>query len=327
MPESSFDKKKTVIVYILFYMQITTNTVLAIHPEIANLQLILYMQYAGPDFHLEALGCFKLGPFWKIRERCHILRAWRLDVSVTAYCLDTLNVKKKWFSETSIIQRVFYVIFAGKKQPEQVRKMREIRSSILKWWRHLFENFWQKPQILKCRVSVSNSKSRVSVLTFSPCLGLEHWWRMRACNRTPKVLVWWKSGKIPQNPAKISGNLHKLTENLSKNGAPIDTKSFFLEVTSVCCFVFRQVGRIREKFLRNPKNLPARAPMVLKVAVLTTSLVSAYMCAVWVDVSSALTIWFDLVDVVPFVGAIFMCFLKEFLVLGFIHRVRIYVSV
>jgi len=65
MPESSFEKKKTVIVYILFYMQITTNTVLAIHPEIANLQLILYMQYAGPDFHLEALGCFKLGPILK----------------------------------------------------------------------------------------------------------------------------------------------------------------------------------------------------------------------------------------------------------------------
>jgi len=43
----------------------TTNTVLAIYPEIANLQLILNMQHAGPDFHLEALGCFKLGPILK----------------------------------------------------------------------------------------------------------------------------------------------------------------------------------------------------------------------------------------------------------------------
>jgi len=39
----------------------TTNTVLAIYiPEMANLQLILYMQHACPDFHLGALSCFKL---------------------------------------------------------------------------------------------------------------------------------------------------------------------------------------------------------------------------------------------------------------------------
>jgi len=35
-------------------------------------------------------------------------RSRRLQVSVTANCLGTLNNAKKWLSKTSVIQRVFY---------------------------------------------------------------------------------------------------------------------------------------------------------------------------------------------------------------------------
>jgi len=41
--------------------------------------------------------------------------------------LETLNVAKKLFSKTSIIQRFVFDVLAGTKQPKQVRNMPEIR--------------------------------------------------------------------------------------------------------------------------------------------------------------------------------------------------------
>ena len=37
--------------------------------------------------------------------------------------LETLKIAKKSFSKISIIQRILFVTFAGKKQPKQARKM------------------------------------------------------------------------------------------------------------------------------------------------------------------------------------------------------------
>ena len=66
-----------------------------------------------------------------------------------------------------LIQRVFFVVFAGKKQPQHVEKMPEIwKNSSQKWWWHFFEKIRQNAQILKSRVSVSNFKPRVSVSKF-----------------------------------------------------------------------------------------------------------------------------------------------------------------
>jgi len=39
---------------------------------------------------------------------------------------ETLNIAKEWYGKISIIQRFFFVVFAGKKQPKQVGKMPEI---------------------------------------------------------------------------------------------------------------------------------------------------------------------------------------------------------
>jgi len=39
--------------------------------------------------------------------------------------LETLNIAKKWFIKISILQWFLFVVFAGKKQPKQVRKMPE----------------------------------------------------------------------------------------------------------------------------------------------------------------------------------------------------------
>ena len=44
--------------------------------------------------------------------------------------LETLNVAKKLFSKTSIIQRFMFVVFAGMEQPKQVRNMPEIRKKV-----------------------------------------------------------------------------------------------------------------------------------------------------------------------------------------------------
>jgi len=47
---------------------------------------------------------------------------------LTAYCLETLN--KEMVCKTSVIQKVLFVVFAGKKEPKQVRAMTEIQKTI-----------------------------------------------------------------------------------------------------------------------------------------------------------------------------------------------------
>jgi len=75
-----------------------------------------------------------LGPsqktLWPLVSQAGSLQAW---VSVTAYCLETLNIAKKWGSrtKTSIIQQLGFllVVFGGRTQPKQVVKMPEIRKN------------------------------------------------------------------------------------------------------------------------------------------------------------------------------------------------------
>ena len=107
--------------------------------------------------------------------------------------------------------------------------------------------------------------------------GVEGW----GCNRTPKVLIWWKPDKLHLNQSKISENLLKLLGNLGKNGAqcaliwkqwrPNWHEQLFLEVTwrpnwheeliLEVKYFSGKCGRIRAKFLRTPKTLPAPKPM------------------------------------------------------------------
>ena len=86
-----------------------------------------------------------------------------------AYCLETLNIARIWLSKT-VIQRVFFsILIAGKKQWKQVGKMGEIRKKLnLGRYNDIFFKFWQNPQILKSKVSVSEflmeSRSLISSL-------------------------------------------------------------------------------------------------------------------------------------------------------------------
>jgi len=73
MSWSGFKIKKTVIAYLLLYMQIQLILYSqSTYPEIAILQLILYMQHAGPNFHLGALSCLKFELFSTHAERLAI---------------------------------------------------------------------------------------------------------------------------------------------------------------------------------------------------------------------------------------------------------------
>jgi len=67
---------------------------------------------------------------------------------------------------------------------------------------------------------------------------------------------------------KISENLHKISENLSKTlkiwakMAPKITSRAFLEITSSYGVFFSgKFARIRAKILRTPKNWPAPTPL------------------------------------------------------------------
>jgi len=47
-------------------------------------------------------------------------------LGLEGYRSPDFDTAKKWFSKISIIQRFLFVVFGGKKQPKQVRKMPEI---------------------------------------------------------------------------------------------------------------------------------------------------------------------------------------------------------
>jgi len=108
-------------------------------------------------------------------------------------------------------------------------------------------------------------------------------WRASA---PPKVVIWWKSGKIPwkseKNPWKSVQNLWKPSQNLWKSGQTpskrgqkwrptcLDLKKNGTQRAMVCkngaqnhttFFLRKFFGEIRAKILRIPKNLPAPTPM------------------------------------------------------------------
>jgi len=51
--------------------------------------------------------------FWRFGLGLHFResRSRRLQVSITAFCLETLNFAKKWLSKTSIIPTVFCLLY------------------------------------------------------------------------------------------------------------------------------------------------------------------------------------------------------------------------
>jgi len=59
--------------------------------------------------------------WWSLETHFCESRSRRFQVSLRSYCLETLNIAKKWLSKTSI--------FAGKKQPEQVRKCQKFKKN------------------------------------------------------------------------------------------------------------------------------------------------------------------------------------------------------
>jgi len=61
--------------------------------------------------------------------RVSISRFSRLvSVVITAYCPETTNIAEKRLSKTSVIQQVFFDVFAGTKQPNKIGKMPEIQT-------------------------------------------------------------------------------------------------------------------------------------------------------------------------------------------------------
>ena len=67
------------------------------------------MWILGNDDGVSRLGLGLETGFCESRSRMFQLssRSRRLRVSVTAYCLELLNIAKKWLGKTSIVQRIF----------------------------------------------------------------------------------------------------------------------------------------------------------------------------------------------------------------------------
>ena len=86
------------------------------------------------------------------------------------YCLGTLNIAKIWLSKTSVIQRVFSLLYLQVKNSEnrweKCQKFKEVQ--FRKWWRQFLKNLETSLGLrISDEVSVSNVVVSTTSLLFS----------------------------------------------------------------------------------------------------------------------------------------------------------------
>jgi len=170
--------------------------------------------------------------------RVSISRFSRLvSVVITAYCPETTNIAEKRLSKTSVIQQVFFDVFAGTKQPNKIGKMPEIQTKFnLEVMTTIFWTISAKFINLKSRVSVSNFKSRVSDLLMKSRsrrlqTGLNPFsllteqamqvWTVMQVSRTVKQHLFMVVSCLPHDEKAVPGRCYLLSNAIGCGGSGV----------------------------------------------------------------------------------------------------------